>query len=118
MNSFKMDINLREEGQIVTVEVGGSINAVHSPQLREAIANSYEKNILGVIVDLGQVTYIDSSGLATLVEGIQLAESHDLKFFLCGTLDEKIQHMLEITRLKELFEHYETQEDAKAGMVL
>ncbi len=112
MNHFEMNFNVREEGGAVVIEVSGSINSVHSPKLREAITMAFKKKIKGMIVDLDQVNYIDSSGLATLVEAIQLSESSGTRFFISGTLDEKIQHMLEITRLTELFEHYPSTEEA------
>lgn len=112
MKTFEMDFAVHKEGQAVVIEVRGSINAMHSPRLRDAIAKAFKSKLQGMIVDLDQVSYIDSSGLATLVEGIQLSENNSVKFIICGTLDEKIQHMLEITRLTELFTHYKTLDEA------
>lgn len=112
MNSFEMDFEVRTEGNAAVFEICGSINSVHSPRLRDAITKAFKSSPQGMIIDLSQVGYIDSSGLATLVEGIQLSESNNAKFMICGTLDEKIQHMLEITRLTELFTHYPTLDEA------
>lgn len=112
MKSFEMDFDMRKEGNIAVFEVHGSINSVHSPRLRDAMTRAFKESLDGMIVDLGQVGYIDSSGLATLVEGIQLSESNNVKFMISGTLDDKIQHMLEITRLTELFTHYATLDEA------
>jgi anti-sigma B factor antagonist len=107
-----MDFEMRKEGTAAVFEVSGSINSVHSPRLREAMTKAFKNSPKGMIIDLSQVGYIDSSGLATLVEGIQLSESNNVKFMISGKLDEKIQHMLEITRLTELFIHYPTLDEA------
>lgn len=116
MNTFEMDFDVRTEGHTVVIVVRGSINSVHSPRLRDAIAKAFKKPLQGMIVDLDKVSYIDSSGLATLVEGIQLSENNQSKFVIAGELDEKIQHMLEITRLTELFTHYPVLDDALKNM--
>jgi len=72
-----------------------------------------EKNLL---IDLGKVSYIDSSGVASLVEGYQTAKKQTLKFGLVGVSDAAMS-VLKLARLDKVFpihnsvEEYE-QEDA------
>ena len=54
------------------------------------------------MVDLSQVTYIDSSGVASLVEGYQTAKKSDLKFALVG-VSEPAMSVLELARLDKVF---------------
>ena len=98
---------------MVLIRVEGSINALYSPHLRSVILEGFAHDIRGVVIDLAQVNYIDSSGLATLVEGIQLASAREKKFLLAGANDNRIRHMMEITRLNELFELHEDVEAAR-----
>ena len=55
-----------------------------------------------VVVDLTKVTYIDSSGLAVLIEGMQNVEAYGGKFVLAG-LQENVRPIFEIARLDQVF---------------
>ena len=55
-----------------------------------------------LIVDLSDVTYIDSSGLAVLIEGMQNVEAYGGKFCLTG-LQENVLPIFEIARLDQVF---------------
>jgi anti-sigma B factor antagonist len=73
-----------------------------------------EKRVRRVIVNLEKVKYIDSAGVASLVEGLKL--SRDLKsgFALFG-LSRSTREVLELTRLLKVFEVHDTEEQALAG---
>ena len=62
-----------------------------------------EKKPKQLIVDLSRVTYIDSSGLAALIEGMQNVEEYGGKFALAG-LQETIRTIFEIARLDQVFQ--------------
>ena len=53
-------------------------------------------------VDLSKVTYIDSSGLAILIEGMQNVTAYGGKFALVG-LQETVRPIFEIARLDQVF---------------
>ena len=55
-----------------------------------------------LLVDLSAVEYIDSSGVASLVEGYQLSKSKNLKFGLVGVSDAAMQ-VLQLARLDKVF---------------
>ena len=63
-----------------------------------------------VIVNLSEVHYIDSSGIASLVEGLQESKEHSARFVLVG-LNEAPRHVLELTRLLSVFEFAATEGD-------
>jgi anti-sigma B factor antagonist len=85
---------------------------MHTPRLRKTIQNYLKSNSSGVVVDFNEVNYMDSSGVATLVEGYQLANDQGKKFAVSRMVQEQVWHILEITRLDELFENHESPETA------
>ncbi len=109
-----MEINVKREGSRSVVEVTGDIDLYTSPKLRETVLDLFRKRGQDVvIVDLQQVHYIDSSGIASLVEGLQEAKKTDARFVLAG-LNEAPRHVLELTRLLSVFEIAGSVDEASA----
>ena len=72
----------------------------------------FEKNAgKKLVVDLAKVNYIDSSGLATLVEMLKKMKSQGGSLGLAG-MSEKVKSLFEITKLDKLFLVYNTQAEA------
>ena len=83
--------------------VQGEVDLYTSPQLRTAILKAVPAAAGGVAVDLSGVGYIDSSGVATLVEGLRCARKHGKTFTLVAPSRAVLQ-VLELTRLDQVFE--------------
>ncbi len=81
----------------------GEIDLHVSPNVTASLRMMIEKKPKQLIVDLSRVTYIDSSGLAALIEGMQNVEEHGGKFALAG-LQETIRTIFEIARLDQVFQ--------------
>ena len=109
-----IDINIVRNGPCSVVHVEGDIDLKSSPELRAAVLDLYEKRGQErVVLDLAGVNYIDSSGVASLVEGLQEAKKRSARFILCN-LNEAPRHVLELTRLTKVFEITKTVEEALA----
>ena len=67
-----------------------------------------------IVVNLNGVSYVDSSGLATLVEMLKRTRTYGGKMRL-SDLASKVKSLFEITKLEKLFEIYSTEEEAKAN---
>jgi anti-sigma B factor antagonist len=67
-----------------------------------------------VVVDLTKVTYLDSSGLAVLIEGMQNVQEYGGTFALAG-VQESVQHILEIARLDQVFQIFPDVDSALSG---
>src|SRR5216684_7781557 len=80
----------------------GEIDLHISPNITASLNMMIEKKPKQLIVDLSRVTYIDSSGLAALIEGMQNVEQYGGKFALAG-LQETIRTIFEIARLDQVF---------------
>ena len=110
-----MDISTRQIGTATIVDVIGDITLYNSPEVRKVLLNLLrEKKSPRVVVNLERVKYIDSAGVASLVEGLKI--SRDLKsgFALFG-LSRTTREVLELTRLIKVFEVHDNEEDALRG---
>jgi len=101
-----MNINVTTEAQYTIVGLSGEVDLQYSPQARQYILSQLGKGH-PVLVDLSAVDYIDSSGIASLVEGFQLAREKGLEFGLVGVSDRAMQ-VLELARLDRVFEIHAT----------
>ncbi len=88
--------------------LSGDIDLHHSPTLRDSILASL-KSGRPLLVDMQEVSYIDSSGIASLVEGFQTAKSANLHFGLLSISSPTMQ-VLTITRLDKIFSLYDDEE--------
>jgi len=97
-----MDITIRNEGDFAVLALSGEVDLHYSPEARKQIlALLNGKN--NVLVDLSAVSYIDSSGIASLVEGFQLARNKQLQFGLVGVSEAAMQ-VLQLARLDKVFQ--------------
>ena len=85
------------------VKVEGDVDLYSSPKLRKAVLGAVKKSVTGVGVHLGAVSYMDSSGVATLVEGLRSAKEHDKTFALISP-SHAVMKVLELARLDSIFE--------------
>jgi anti-sigma B factor antagonist len=110
-----MDISTRQSGTATVVDVVGDITLYNSPQVRKVLLELLkDKKAPRVIVNLEKVRYIDSAGVASLVEGLKLARDLKSTFALFG-LSRTAREVLELTRLIKVFEVYVTEEEALRG---
>ncbi len=113
--SILMDISTRESGVATIVDVVGDITLYNSPQVRKVLLDLLKtKKAPRVIVNLEKVRYIDSAGVASLVEGLKVSRDLKSTFALYG-LSRTAREVLELTRLIKVFEVYNTEEEALRG---
>ena len=108
-----MDIQLEKEelNGAVVLSIRGDIDMSTSTKVREQLAPLFKQNNIAIVVDLSGVSYMDSSGIATLVEGLQWSHSSKNKFRL-SSLTPGVKEVLEIVHLLSVFEIFETKEEA------
>jgi anti-anti-sigma factor len=93
-------MSLPDEPNVLALE--GEIDLHVSPRVAESLRALAEKKPERLVVDLSRVTYIDSSGLAALIEGMQNVEAYGGKFVLAG-VQENVRPIFEIARLDQVF---------------
>ena len=91
------------QGHLV-VALEGEIDLEHAGNVRRTLLETLKRGG-NVLVDLSKVTYIDSSGIASLVEGLQVArkQKNDLGLVAVST---RVRRVLELARLDKVFQIY------------
>jgi len=80
----------------------GEIDLHVSPSLTAALNRMIDEKPKQLVVDLSRVAYIDSAGLAALIEGMQKVEAYGGQFALAD-LQETVRSIFEIARLDQVF---------------
>ncbi|MEE8574080.1 MAG: STAS domain-containing protein [Thermodesulfobacteriota bacterium] len=106
-----MEINVQEQGGISILRVVGDIDVNTSPEVKESFDNLVKEKKEKVVVNLKGVNYVDSSGLATLVEVFKNMRAYDGKLKLTN-LSSKVMGLFEITKLNNLFDIFTEEADA------
>ena len=101
-----MSIEQKIEGNIGKLFLSGEIDLDGSPEVRENIKDLIDK-VNVIEVQLSKVNYIDSSGIAALVEGMQLSKSNSKEFSLTDVSNEvmkviKLAHLDKIFKIKSV----------------
>ncbi len=110
-----MEIETQDMGNGSLVRVSGEVDMSNSPTVRDSLMGLVKDKVPAIVVDLGAVSYMDSSGIATLVEGLQETTSYGGKFRIAG-LTDKVKQVFELARLTDVFEIYADAEQAKKGL--
>lgn len=105
-----MKHSLREEGGAVVASLSGDVDLESSPRARELLL-ALVRDGRKVLVDLSGVGYIDSSGVASLIEAFQLARRAGTGFALVAPTPSALR-VLELARLDRVFTIHATLADA------
>ncbi len=107
-----MKLSVRQMGTTVVIDVVGEIDLSNSPQVREVLLREIKENRAPrVAMNLCQVAYIDSSGVASLVEGLKASRDTGARLMLIG-VSGPAREVLQLSRLLKLFELHDTEEQA------
>jgi anti-sigma B factor antagonist len=105
-----MKTTIREQPGTTIVDVTGDIDMGTSPGLRKTLLESL-KNTARLVVNLREVQFMDSSGIASLVEVLKEAHDKKKRLIMFG-LNPAVREALQLTRLTKLFEILGTEEEA------
>jgi len=106
-----MGWNVKEEGNLLKVEVDGRLVAAVVPSLREEVLSKMVDGT-NVLFDLTRMVHIDSSGLGVLVQILQRTKAGGGKMVLAG-LQPGPKIVFDITKVSRVFEIVPTAKDAK-----
>ena len=109
-----MQITARRNDQTTIFNLRGDIDFSNSPEVRQSLLREIrESRVPCVVVNLSGVHYIDSSGVASLVEGLKASRDLGSRFILVG-LSTAAREVLQLSRLLKVFEIYGSEEEALA----
>jgi len=107
-----MAYQVRSEGDTTIVALSGDVDLDNSPHVRNILLESVSGK-RGVLVEMSEVSYIDSSGIASLVEAYQSARRDSTPFALVAVSDSAMR-VLELARLDQVFSIHASVSDALA----
>lgn len=105
---MKLDISTEQAGTGVIVRVKGDVDMNSSPELRAALGKVFQQAVPGtraLVISLLQVRYMDSSGIATLVEALQTCMKRSMLLRL-AELSPSVKDIFDLARLTSVFEIY------------
>jgi anti-sigma B factor antagonist len=109
-----LQISARRIDNITIFDVIGDIDLANSPEVRKALLKELkEARVPRVVMNMSKVRYIDSSGVASLVEGLKASRDVGSRFILFG-LSPSAREVLQLSRLLKIFEVYDDEVQALA----
>lgn len=109
-----MEIRVEQDGTVAVVMVHGDIDAASAAQLRQRFDELLDSGAQHFVIDLSNVAFMDSSGLATLVQLFKRVRIGQGDVRLCG-LQPEVRHLFELTRLDRVFEIFPSCQEAIAS---
>lgn len=110
-----MQISIRRVENATIVDVSGDIDLANSTEVRKALLHEVRDNRRSrVVLNLSEVRYIDSSGVASLVESLKASRDIGSRFILVG-LSGAAREVMQLSRLLKVFEIYDTEIEALAA---
>ncbi len=106
-----MKVEVRSQNDVTIVDCTGDVDLYSSPPLREVLLEKIRAGAPSLLLNMTGVSYIDSSGIATLVEALQLTRQTKTRFGLFG-LRSNARSVLELARLHKVFNIFEDEAEA------
>ena len=94
---------------------GKMMGGPETTALHDRVRDLIRDGIVKVVIDLGQIKWMNSSGMGVLMACMTTLSNSDGKLVL-ARVSEKVNSLLIITQLIKVFETYETVERAKAAL--
>jgi len=112
---MELSLSTRAVAGHTVLEVGGEVDVYTAPRLRERLIELIEGGARSVVVDLGRVEFLDSTGLGVLVGALKRLRAVGGSLGLvCG--QERLLKIFRITALDRVFALYDTVDAATAAM--
>jgi anti-sigma B factor antagonist len=110
-----MDVAIRERDGVVIARLGGKLAAgVGDRQLHDLIDQLLAENRKRILLDLSQVSGIDSSGIGELVAGLRVARGMGAEVKILKA-PERVHRILDLTQVLPLFDVHDDEDAAVAA---
>jgi len=109
---MKLKVATEHNGEVLIIEPKGAlVGGEETDELREAVTESIEKGNKKLIVDLGKVTYMNSTAIGALVSAHTSYTNRKGKIVLCN-VNKSIKNIFIVTKLSMIFQVVDTRPDA------
>jgi anti-sigma B factor antagonist len=106
-----MEMKQLEAEQVAILELTGRFDAYVAPPIADWLDKATNAAPARIIVNLAKVNFIDSTGLATLVQGMKRSRQHGGDLYLCN-LQQPVRVIFELTRLNKAIQIFDTPDEA------
>jgi anti-sigma B factor antagonist len=111
-----MKINRRSAEDVEVLEISGKVMGGSDLDLfRNAIKEIVDAGKLKLIIDMAGVKFINSSGLGILISGFISLKNRGGELKLIKILDDKVKTPLRLTKLLDIIDYHDTEEEALAS---
>ena len=97
--------------EVMVLDIDGEIDAGNAPDLKKALHETIDGGQKHILINMGKITYIDSLGIGTFISTLSKAGKQEVSLKICN-LSEFLDRIFELTRLKKVFDVFETEEEA------
>ncbi|MCS6952769.1 MAG: STAS domain-containing protein [Bryobacterales bacterium] len=109
---MSIQVATRQVGDVTVIDVAGRITLGEgASSLRETIRGLVNEGQKKILLNLGEVSYIDSSGIGELVSAFTTVTNQGGKLKLLG-LTKRVKDLLQITKLYTVFEVFDDEAEA------
>lgn len=109
---MSLQVETRVNGDVTVIECSGDIRLGEGTTLfRNTLREVLKTGARKIVLNLGQVNYLDSTGIGELVGGYTSAHASGASIKM-AQLPQKVYALLQITRLITIFEIYDSEEEA------
>src|SRR5438046_1079706 len=105
------EVETSERAGATVLSLHGEIDVYTAPQFRQALVDLVDSGATRIVVDMGAVEFLDSTGLGVLVEGLKRVEAHQGELSVVAT-QEKILKIFDITGLNKVFTIHSSVDEA------
>jgi anti-sigma B factor antagonist len=109
-----MDIQVREVGNVVILDINGEIDLYNAPEIKETIKNQMEQGKNQIIINLDKVSYIDSSGIGVLISSLSNLKKAGGGLKIIHVY-ASVRKVFELTKLTSFFDIYDSEQEALAA---
>jgi anti-sigma B factor antagonist len=110
-----MDLNSYSSNGILLLEISGKFDGYEAPKVADWLKANVHAQQAKVLVDLSQVSFLDSIALASLVQGMKHCREFSGDLYLCG-MQAPVRVVFELTRLDKAFTIFPDRASALQGL--
>lgn len=100
-----LDIRLEDRDGVLVIRPIGELTAQNAPNLRALFDEHITASNPSLVLDAGELKYMDSAGLGALVSGLHRSREY-AGHFLVSNLQDEVQSIFELTKMNHLFKIY------------
>ena len=106
-----MDISSRVRGEVVILDISGEIDLYNAPEIKDIVNKLIEQKKYNVVINLKEVTYIDSSGIGALISSLSNLKKYHGGLKIINVF-ASVKKVFELTKLTSFFEIYDSEDEA------